>query len=41
MTSISPKVLVSTGTSSGEANDTIEWTGKIDTISLLDSLIQL
>ena len=41
MTSLSPTVLVSTGTASGSANQTVEWTGKIDTISLLDSLIQL
>ena len=41
MTSLSTKVLVSTGTASGNANEAIEWTGEIDTISLLDSLIQL
>lgn len=41
MTSLSTEVLVSYSTASGTANDTITWTGEIDTVSLLDSLIQL
>lgn len=41
MTSVSTKVLVSRRTASGYANDDITWRGTIDTISLLDSLIQL
>lgn len=41
MTSVSTKVLVSRATASGYANQTVTWNGKVDTISLLDSLIQL
>lgn len=41
MTSISTSVLVSRTTASGYANSDVKWSGKVDTISLLDSLIQL
>jgi hypothetical protein len=41
MTSVSTRVLISRKTASGYANQDITWRGKVDTISLLDSLIQL
>jgi hypothetical protein len=41
MTSVSTKILISRTTASGYANQDVTWSGKVDTISLLDSLIQL